>query len=122
MRAVFYVSCVVCFGLSVPFYSPRGGSRLQGVGARVGLVRGMARIFSRLSILAWPRPVLFKTYLAMMARAPPELISCMPPGIGSRIRLLVCCSRCRVGSGWSANFHRSTVPWEGARGLEGLAA
>jgi len=36
-----YVSSSPCFSLGVPFYRPRGGTRLHGVEARVGFDRGM---------------------------------------------------------------------------------
>ena len=45
VSVLFYISRL---SLGVPFYRSRGGTRLQNVGARVGLVRGMARANSRL--------------------------------------------------------------------------
>jgi len=53
MCGVVYASSVLgvilyLSSLGVPFYSPRGGPRLQDIDARIGLDRGMAPINSRL--------------------------------------------------------------------------
>jgi len=40
---LFYVSCC-CFSLGAPFYRSKGGTRLQDVGGRVGLDRGIVTL------------------------------------------------------------------------------
>jgi hypothetical protein len=117
---MFYVSCCPRFGLGAPFHRSRGGTRLQGVGARVGLDRGMARVNLRLPY--WRG--LDRSCCGVLGddgRAFPRLTPYTSLGIGPYIRTPVClCSR-HVGSGLSPDFHCSTLLWKGACGLEGLA-
>ena len=49
MRIMFYALCPLPnVVLSVPFYSSKGRPRLQGVGIRISLNRGIASAYSRL--------------------------------------------------------------------------
>ena len=61
---------VLSFGLGIPFYRSRGGSRLQNISTRVGLDRGIARVNLRLPTSV-PSTGLVVAYLAMMVRASP---------------------------------------------------
>ena len=55
-----------------------------------------------------------------MARAPPELIPCTPSGIGSCMSTPICHDSRRVWSGWSTDFCRPIILWEGAYILKSL--
>ena len=58
----------------------------------------------------------------MMARAFSKLISCTSPSICLGVSMLVRHNSRHVRSGWSADFYRSILPWEGVCLLKGQTA
>jgi len=107
--------------LSVPFYSSKGRPRLQGVGIRISLDRGIARWPTRGLRTGVASSHLVSWYFGDDGAWASEFSSCTSSWIGFGMITLVRHGSCHIRGGWSDDFHRLTLSWEGMYLLEGRA-
>jgi len=107
--------------LSVPFYSSKGRPRLQGVGIRISLDRGRVRWPTRGPRTGVASSRLVTAYFDDDGACASEFSPCSSSWIGLGMSMLVRRGSSHVWGGWSADFHRLILPWEGTCLLEGQA-